>query len=261
MMDVTTTPTDVHHVVEGPPDSPALVLANSLGSTLAMWEPQIEELAARFRVIRFDLRGHGRSPVPPGPYALDDLGADVVALLDRLEIARAHVVGVSLGGMTAMWLGIHAPERVDRLVLCCTSAKLGPPSGWAERARLVREHGTGAVAATVVARWLTPAYAVTHPAEVARLRAMIAATPPEGYAGCCAAIEHMDLEGDLHRIEAPTLVVAGADDPATPPDHAARIAARVPGARMAVVPHSAHLANLEQPGEVTDLIVRHLRVA
>jgi 3-oxoadipate enol-lactonase len=250
---------EVHHLVEGPREAPALVLINSLGSNLAMWEPQIDELAGPFRVVRFDLRGHGASPVPPGPYALADLGADVVALLDRLEIERAHVAGVSLGGMTAMWLAIHAPERMQRLVLCCTSAKLGPPESWAQRARLVREQGTGAVADAVVARWLTPGYAARHPELRTRLRAMIAATPAEGYAGCCAAIEHMDLEPELERITAPTLVIAGADDPSTPPDHGARIAARVPGARMAVVPDSAHLANIQQAGEVSSLILRHLQ--
>jgi 3-oxoadipate enol-lactonase len=250
---------EVHQLVEGPEEAPALVLINSLGSNLAMWEPQIEELVGPFRVVRFDLRGHGASPVPPGPYALADLGADVVALLDRLGVERAHVAGVSLGGMTAMWLGINAPERVERLVLCCTSAKLGPPEAWADRARLVREQGTQAVADAVVSRWLTPGYAARHPDLRARLRAMIAATPAEGYAGCCAAIEHMDLEPDLAAITAPTLVVAGADDPATPPDHGARIAAGIPGARMAVVPDSAHLANIQQAGEVSSLILRHLQ--
>ena len=251
----------VHHVVEGPPDAPALVLANSLGSTLAMWEPQIEQLAAEFRVVRFDLRGHGRSPVPPGPYALTDLAEDVIALLDRLGIARAHVAGVSLGGMIAMRLGIDAPERVDRLVLCCTSARLGPPSAWEDRIRLVRAQGTEALADTVVARWFTPAWAAANPERVRRLREMIASTPDEGYAGCCAAIQHMDLHDELPRISAPTLVIAGADDPATPPDHGARIAAAIPGARMAVVPHSAHLANIEQADEVTARILDHLRVA
>jgi len=252
------TAVDVHHVVEGPDDAPALVLVNSLGSTLAMWEPQIEDLAAQFRVVRFDLRGHGRSPVPPGPYALDDLGGDVVALLDRLGIARAHVAGVSLGGMTAMWLGVHAPERVDRLVLCCTSAKLGPPQGWRDRAALVRAEGTEAVADSVVARWVTPPWAAAHPEEFHRLRTMIASTPAEGYAGCCAAIEHMDQEDDLHRIAAPALVISGADDPSTPPDHGARIAARIPGARMAVIPRAMHLANIEQADQVTERIVDHL---
>jgi 3-oxoadipate enol-lactonase len=251
----------LHHVVEGPPDAPALVLANSLGSTLAMWEPQIDRLAAELRVVRFDLRGHGRSPVPPGPYTLTDLAEDVIALLDRLEIPRAHIAGVSLGGMIAMRLAIDVPDRVDRLVLCCTSAKLGPPSAWDERIRIVREQGTEALADTVVGRWFTPAWAAANPDQVRRLREMIASTPDEGYAGCCAAIRDMDLEPELPRITAPTLVIAGADDPATPPDHGARIAAAIPGARMAVVPHSAHLANIEQADEVTTRILEHLRVA
>lgn len=255
------TTVDVHHVVEGPPDAPALVLLNSLGSTLAMWEPQIDALAARFRVVRLDLRGHGRSPVPPGPYSLADIGGDVLALLDRLGIARAHLAGVSLGGMTTMWLAIHAPERIDRIVLCCTSAKLGPPSKWADRARLVRAEGTGAVADAVVARWVSPAWAVAHPEEFRRLREMVTSTPAEGYAGCCAAIEVMDQEDELAGIGAPTLVIAGADDPATPPDHGALIAARVPGARMAVIPHAMHLANIEQAPLVTERIIDHLRVA
>ena len=172
------TAVDLHHVVEGPDDAPALVLLNSLGSTLAMWEPQIEALAARFRVVRCDTRGHGRSPVPPGPYSLADIGGDVVALLDTLGIARAHVAGVSLGGMTALWLAIHAPERVDRIVPCCTSAKLGPPQVWRDRAALVRAEGTGAVADAVVARWVTPAWAAAHPAGYRGLRDTIASTPP-----------------------------------------------------------------------------------
>lgn len=248
---------DVHHVETGAAQAPAVVLINSLGSTLEMWEPQVAPLAVGHRVVRFDLRGHGRSPVPPGPYTLADLGADVVALLDRLGIERASICGLSLGGMVAMWLGAHAPERVDRLALCCTSAALGPPEMWRDRAALVRAEGTAAVADAVVDRWLTPGYAHAHPGERDRLRAMIAATPAEGYASCCAAIEHMDLDGALERIAAPTLVVAGADDPATPPDHGARIAARIPGARMAVVADAAHLANVQQPGEITALLLRH----
>ncbi|HEY8582202.1 MAG TPA: 3-oxoadipate enol-lactonase [Capillimicrobium sp.] len=249
----------VHHAEDGPAGGSTVVFVNSLGSTLEMWEPQARALAAHHRVVRFDLRGHGRSPVPPGPYALDDLGADVLALMDRLEIERASLCGLSLGGMVAMWTAIAAPQRVDRLALCCTSAALGPPEAWRERAALVRSSGTEAVADAVVGRWLTPGFAAEHPDERARLRAMIAATPAEGYAGCCAAIERMDLERHLHRITAPTLVVAGADDPATPPDHAQRIAAAIPGARAHVVDGAAHLANVEQPARVTALLAAHLR--
>jgi 3-oxoadipate enol-lactonase len=248
----------VHHRLDGPPDAPALLLINSLGADLSMWDPQLPALSARFRVIRYDARGHGRSPVPPGRYALDDLGRDALDLLDRLGVARAHVCGLSLGGMTAMWLAAHAPERVDRLVLFCTSALLGPPAGWAERAAKVRAGGTGAVAGAVVGRWLTPGYAAAHPGQVRRLREMVAATPPIGYAGACAAIEEMDLRPDLPGIVAPTLVVAGADDPATPPAHGAAIAAAIPGARLEIVAGAAHLASYEQAATANRLILEAL---
>jgi 3-oxoadipate enol-lactonase len=258
MRTVTSTATEMHHVVEGPPDAPPLVLLNSLGSSLAMWEPQMDALAARFRVIRCDARGHGRSPVPPGPYAIADFGTDVIALLDRLGIARAHVAGLSLGGMTAMWLAINAPERIDRLVLCCTSARVSAPEVFLDRAARVQAEGTAVVAPGVVSLWLTPEYAAEQPALVARLEAMVAATPADGYAASCVAIAEMDLEDDLARIAAPTLVIAGAEDLALPPDHGARVAARIPGTRMTVVPHAAHLGNLEQPAEFTELIAGHL---
>ncbi|MDR7273718.1 bifunctional 3-oxoadipate enol-lactonase/4-carboxymuconolactone decarboxylase PcaDC [Catenuloplanes atrovinosus] len=248
----------LHHVVDGPVDAPPLLLLNSLGSDLSMWEPQLPALSRRFRVIRCDTRGHGLSPVPPGDYALDDLGRDALALLDRLGVASAHLVGLSLGGMVGMWLAAHAPERVRRLVLCCTSARLGPPQGWAERARTVRAHGTGAVADAVTGRWLTPAFAETHPDLVRRLKDMIIKTPAEGYAGACAAIEHMDQRADLARIAAPTLVIAGRDDPATPPAHARLIADGIPGARLEVLPEAAHLASVERADAVTALLLDHL---
>jgi 3-oxoadipate enol-lactonase len=250
---------ELHHVVEGPEDAPVLVLIGSLGTTLAMWEPQIDALADELRVIRVDLRGHGRSPVVPGPYDLADLGADVLAVLDRLGVRRAHVAGLSLGGMVAMWLAANAPERIGRMVLCSTSARLRPASGWAERAAVVREHGTGAIADGVVSRWLTPSYAADHPETLRRLRAMLAETPDEGYAAACEVIGRMDLEDELARIDAPTLVIAGAEDPAMPPDHAAHIAARIPDARMAVVADAAHLVNVQQPADVAARLLRHVR--
>jgi 3-oxoadipate enol-lactonase len=253
-------PVAVHHREDGPPDAPPLLLINSLGADLSMWEPQIPALGERFRVIRYDARGHGRSPVPPGRYALADLAGDALDLLDRLGVARAHVCGLSLGGMTAMWLAAHAPERVDRLVLFCTSALLGPTAGWAERAAKVRAEGAGAVAEAVVARWVTPGYAAAHPGEMRRLREMVAATPAIGYAGSCAAIEEMDLRPDLPLIGAPTLVVAGADDPATPPAHGAAIAAAIPGARLEVVAQAAHLASYEQAATANRLILEALDV-
>ena len=249
---------DVHHVVEGPADAPVVVLGGSLGSTLEMWDAQVPALTGRFRVVRYDARGHGRSPVPAGPYVLDDLVDDLLALLDRLEVQRAHLVGLSLGGMTAMRLAAREPSRVDRLALLCTSARFPTSSPWAERAVTVRAEGTAAIAAAVVDRWFTPQRRAADPALVDRMRAMVAATPAEGYASCCAAIQHMDLTADLPRIGAPTLALAGADDPATPPEHLAAIADAVPGARLLVLPQAAHLANVERPAEVNAALLAHL---
>lgn len=248
----------VYSIVDGPAGAPVLVLANSLGTTVDMWEPQLPALARRFRVVRFDTRGHGRSAVPHGPYTIGDLGGDVLALLDELGVARAHFCGLSLGGMVGMWLAAHAPQRIDRLVLCCTSARPTAPESWARRAATVRAEGTAAIAELVVGRWLTPEYAHREPDLVARLRAMLAATPAEGYASCCDVIQTLDLTPVLHRITAPTLVLHGADDPAFLPSHGADIAAAVPGARLALVRNAAHLANVEQVDAVTALIVDHL---
>ncbi|AGL17806.1 3-oxoadipate enol-lactonase [Actinoplanes sp. N902-109] len=248
-----------HHELTGPAGAPPLLLINSLGADLSMWDPQVDALSAEFRVIRYDARGHGASAVPEGRYALADLGRDALDLLDHLGIARAHVCGLSLGGMTGMWLAAHAPDRVDRLILCCTSALLGPKSMWAGRAATVLRDGTGAIADAAVRRWVTPGFAAAHPRAVARLREMVAATPPVGYAGACAAIEDLDLRADLARITAPTLVIAGADDPATPPAHGAAIAAGIAGARFEVLSPAAHLATYEQPETVNRILLEALR--
>lgn len=244
--------------VDGPPSAPTVVLANSLGSTPAMWDPQYPPLANRLRVVRYDHRGHGESPVPPAPYELADLGADAIALLDRLGLERVHWCGLSLGGMVGMWMAINAPERIDRLVLCCTSARLGPPEMWIERASTVRAQGVRAIADTGMERWLSPAFMKREPETAARVKAMLIATPAEGYAACCGVIERMDQVEQLGRISAPTLVVAGAEDPATPPDHAELIASRIPGARLEIVPDARHLATIEQPEAMTELILGHL---
>ncbi len=254
-----TAPVAVHHQVDGPDGAPVLVLSGSLGSALEIWEPQVAALARHFRVVRYDLRGHGRSPVPPGPYEIADLGADLIALLDRLGVARAHLCGLSLGGMLSLWTAAHHPERVDRLIVCCTSALLGPPEMWLERATLVSARGTIAVADTVLSRWFTPALQQRDPALVARMRAMLVATPAAGYAACCGAIQRMDLRPDLAAIRAPALAIAGASDPSTPPAHLSRIASAIAGCRLAIIDGAAHLANVEQPERATALILEHLR--
>jgi 3-oxoadipate enol-lactonase len=249
---------EVHHAVVGPKDAPALVLSNSLGTDMRMWDPQVEALSRHFRLVLYDTRGHGRSPVPPGPYTLAELGQDVLALLDRLKIDRASLCGVSLGGMTGMWLGAHAADRIERLVLCCTAAFLPPADAWAQRAADVRAAGsTEVVADAVLSRWLTAAGAAADPERLAWLRAMLLATPAEGYASCCAVIEHLDVRDALASIRAPTLAVAGAEDPATPALHLREIADGIPGARLEVLDGAAHLANLERADELNRLVIEH----
>ncbi|MFI1912356.1 3-oxoadipate enol-lactonase [Nocardia sp. NPDC020380] len=250
----------VRYVEDGPRGGRPIVLSGSLGSDLRMWEPQLAALTgAGYRVIRYDLRGHGDSPVPPGPYTLADLGSDVLALLDRLDIAAADFVGLSLGGMIGMWLAEQAPERLRTLTLCCTSAELGPPSGWSERARLVRAEGIQAISQSVVQRWFTPSWLAANPERTRDYEKMVAATPSEGYAACCAAIETMDIATGLPGITTPTLVISGAEDPATPPPHGRRTATAIPGAKFEIVSPGAHLASAEQPAVINDLILRHLK--
>lgn len=242
---------------DGPVDAPVLLLSNSLGSTMEMWAPQVESLSRYFRLLRYDSRGHGRSDVPAGAYSLDRLGRDVVELLDALGLDRVHFCGVSKGGMVGQWLGYRAPERIDRLILSNTSAYMGPPSGWDARINAAREGGMAAIADAVVERWFTSEFRAAGSDVFAGARAMIVATDPVGYAGCCAAIRDMDLRPTAPLIARPTLVIAGADDPATPPSEGEAIAAAVPGSRVALVP-GAHLANLERPADYLAVVLDFL---
>lgn len=235
-----------------------IAFTGSLGTDLTMWKPQADPLRQRFRVLRYDIRGHGASPVPSGPYSIADLGSDLLTLLDRLEIERAFLCGLSIGGMISMWTAARAPERVQRLLLCCTSAQLAPPNSWYERAATVREHGVGAVADAVLERWFTPGFRERQSSVLERMRGILSATPREGYAGCCEAIAEMDLRGDLPSITAPTLVIAAEDDPSTPPEHGRLIADLIPAARFELVSHARHLVSIERAELVTALILRFL---
>ena len=250
---------ELNHRINGPYDAPVVVVSNSLGASMEMWAPQVPALSVRFRVLRYDQRGHGDSAVPPGPYDISDMGRDVLDLLDQNEIERAHFCGLSMGGSTGMWLAANAPERIDRLVLLCTSAHFGNPEMWIERAATVREQGTEAVADAGIGRWFTDAFREREPAITARFRAMIASQPDAGYAELCGVLQRLDVRDELARIAAPTLVIAGAQDPSTPPEpHAQLIAGRIPGARLEVLDPGAHLINVERAEEVTDLILNHL---
>jgi 3-oxoadipate enol-lactonase len=242
---------------DGPEDAPVLVLSNSLGTALAMWDPQIRRFAEHFRVLRYDSRGHGRSDATPGPYTIAGLGRDALALLDALGLARVHFCGVSKGGMVGQWLGINAPERVERLVLCNTSAHIGAPEVWNERIEAVRARGMAAIVQGVIDRWFTEDFQKRAPETVAEISAMLLATPPEGYVACCAAVRDMDQRADLPRVAAPTLVIAGRHDQATPPEHSRLIAERIPNARLAML-DAAHLSNVEADEAFTTAVLDFL---
>jgi 3-oxoadipate enol-lactonase len=245
--------------LEGQEGAPVVVLGNSLGTTRAVWEPQQALLRRHFRLLRYEHRGHDGSPAPAGPYTIGQLGADVLALLDGYGIERAAYCGISLGGMVGLWLAANAPGRIAALGLCCTSAYLPPASLWAERARRVRSAGMGAIAQQMVAgRWFTPLFSARQPSVPASFVVQLQATDPEGYAGCCEAIAAMDLRPSLASITAPTLVIAAAEDPATPPWHGAVIASGIAGARLAVIRGAAHLANVSAPGEVGSALLGFL---
>jgi len=244
--------------VDGPPSAPALLLANSLGTTTAMWDDQVDALAQRFLVVRFDHRGHGESTATKGPYTLELLGRDALAVLDDLGIDTASICGLSIGGAVAMWVAANAPARVERLVVCCSAPRFGPPQQWAERAALVRKEGAVTLLDVLMQRWFTPE--LDDPAGLvrARVQEMLETVEAEGYAGCCEALGALDLTEQLGAIGAPTLVLSGALDPVIPPEVAYDLADRIRGSSLIVLAEAAHLANIEQPARVTDAVLSHL---
>jgi 3-oxoadipate enol-lactonase len=246
----------LRHRIDGPDDAPLLVLVNSLGTTLELWDRNVDAWTSGLRVLRYDARGHGGSDVPPGPYTVEQLGRDVLGLLDELGIERASFCGISLGGATCLWLAANAPERIERLVVACSSARFGEPSGWFERAELVRREGVEAIADAVVGRWFTP----SAPREVVdACRAMLVSTPRAGYAATCEAVGGWDFRERLGEVRADTLIIAGADDPAAPMDDQELIAERVPSSRLVVIERAAHLANVERADEFSELVEAHVR--
>jgi 3-oxoadipate enol-lactonase len=235
----------IHYRLDGPVGAPALMLSNSLGTDLGLWERQLPVLGG-YRLLRWDARGHGRSDAPAGPYTMEQLSRDALALLDAAGIARTAYAGVSMGGAIGQWLAMNAPERIAGLVLANTAAQFGTPEVWNSRIETVLRDGMGAVTPAVLERWFTPAFQARDPAEVDRVKAMLLATPPLGYAGCSAAIRDTDFRADLGRISAPTLVIGGEHDPATPPEKARELAANIPGAALVLL-DAAHLSGNERP--------------
>jgi 3-oxoadipate enol-lactonase/4-carboxymuconolactone decarboxylase len=252
MPDVETPAGRLHYRVDGPEDGVPLLLINSLGTTLSLWSAQAAAWSNRYRVIRYDARGHGGSSVPPGEYTLDDLGRDAVHVLDAAGVESAHVCGISLGGLTAMWLGVNRPLRVRALIIANTAARVGTPERWTERIAKVRNEGMNAIADLAMSNWFTPAFREREAATVARFHRMVATCSPDGYAGCCAALRDADLRPAISRIRARALVVAGDQDPSTPLADAEFIREAVPGATLLTLT-AAHLTNVE----CADSFTRH----
>jgi len=243
--------------VEGRDDGPTLMLSNSLGCTMAMWEPQLGALAKQFRVIRYDRRGHGQSGAPAGPYAMERFGRDVLAILNALKIEKTHWCGLSMGGMVGQWLGANAPERFDRMILANTSCYYPDPTNWDNRIKAVQEGGLAAVADAVIAGWLTAGFREREPAATARMKAMLLSAPPAGYIACCQALRTLDQRDLLPRVSRPTLVIAGRQDPATPVAAGEYIRAHIPGASMTIL-DAAHISNVEQPQAFTEAVIGFL---
>lgn len=237
---------DLFYELTGPAGAPVVAFSNSLGTTLEMWDALVPALSGGYRCLRYDTRGHGRSEVAAAPTRIDDLGDDLAGLLDTLGVERAHVVGLSLGGMTAQAFAARRPERVDSLVLMATAAHLPPPEMWLERAATVRAQGMAAIVDAVLSRWFTASFADRVPAALRPVRDRFLAIHPEGYAACCEAIAAMDLREVIGSIGAPTLIIAGAEDPATPVALVEEIRSRLPDAELLVLPRAAHLLAVER---------------
>ncbi len=243
--------------VEGRDSGPTLMLSNSLGSTMQMWEPQMAAFTKLYRVVRYDRRGHGKSGVPPGPYSMERFGKDVLAILDDLNIEKVHWCGLSMGGMVGQWLGANAPQRIDRMILANTSCYYPDPTNWNNRIKAVKEGGIVSVADAVIAGWLTADFRERNPQVAARMKAVLVASPVEGYIACCEALSKLDQRDLLPKIKARTLVIAGRKDMSTPVEAGEYIRSHIPGASMTLL-DAAHISNVEQPHDFTEAVIGFL---
>jgi 3-oxoadipate enol-lactonase len=247
----------ISYTVEGPPERPVLLFINSIGTTRDLWLPQIPALVGTYRVVRYDARGHGSSSVPPGNYSIAQLGRDALAILDAEGARQAHICGISLGGLTAMWLGVNARDRVSSLVLANTAARIGSVQSWTDRIALVQERGMRAVAEMAIPRWFSPGYRQRHDEVVTQFKTMVETCPTAGYLGCCAALRDEDLREAISNISCPALVVAGSTDEATPPEGLRFIHEQVAGSKMLTL-DAAHLSNVEQSEAFTSALMGFL---
>jgi 3-oxoadipate enol-lactonase len=240
----------IHYKLEGSEKASVLMFSNSLGTDLTMWDAQAAEMAMKFRVLRYDQRGHGQSSSPVGPYTIEKLGRDVLALLDFLHFDKVDFCGLSIGGQIGMWLGANAPERLTRLIISNTSAKIGTHDGWNQRIDTVRKEGMKVVALAVIERWFTPAFRAKEPQRVARVQRLLENVNIEGYVGCCAAVRDFDAREKLSGIRTPALVIAGTHDPATTAAEGRWAADQIPGATYVEL-DAAHLSNIEAQDKFT----------
>jgi 3-oxoadipate enol-lactonase len=245
-------------LVEGPENAPVLMFSNSLSSNLTMWDAQAEALKGTFRIVRYDSRGHGKSTAPPGPYSIAGLGADALAIMDALKIGKAHWCGLSKGGMVGQWLLTHHPERIGKAVLANTSAQMPPAELWNGRIRNVAQNGMAVIVEATIDRWFTKRFQEAAPAEIARVKKMIAATPAQGYCGCCGAIRDMDQRDSIMGIRNPVLLISGAHDPATTPTMMGLLRERISGAQWLSL-DASHISNIEQPDAFTQALKDFLR--
>ena len=243
----------------GREDAPVLVLSCSLGTTLALWEPQLRAFARSFRVLRYDMRGHGGSTVTAGPYSIEMLGQELLGLLDGLGVSTARYCGISIGGMIGQWLAVHAPERFVRMVFSNTAAKIGTAEGWNQRIEQVRREGMRGVADAVIARWFTDSFAEAQPQTIAAMRQMLLACDPEGYTAACAAIRDMDLRAQLSDIRMPVCILGGSHDPVTTMEDAAWLHKQIGRSQLSALPAS-HIANVEAAGEFNAAVLQFLEV-
>jgi len=243
--------------VQGDTDAPVLMLSNSLGTTHRMWDDQVKPFTQHFRLVRYDRRGHGQSGCPKGPYTMEQLGRDVLAIIDALDVEKVHWCGLSMGGMVGMWLGANAPERINKLILSNTAAYYADKTPWNDRIRTVREKGLASIVNANMERWFTKDFRARSPQAVQRMADMFLTTPLEGYVGCCEAVRDMDHREILKEIAAPTLVIAGRHDPATTVENAEFIRSRIPRANMTLV-DAAHISNVEQPHDYAEIVLGFL---
>jgi 3-oxoadipate enol-lactonase len=248
----------IHVEITGDEHAPALMLSNSLGTNLHMWDDQVPEFSKHFRVVRYDRRGHGQSGVPKGPYSMERFGRDVISVLDELEIEKTNWCGLSMGGMVGQWLGANAPDRVDKLVLSNTNYNYADKAPWNDRIKFVQEKGLAQLVDPNMERWFTKDFRARAPETIARMKEIFLTTEVPGYVACCEAIRDMNFTASNPSIGAPTLVIVGKQDPATPPAAGEAIAKQIKGAKLAAL-DAAHISNMEQPKLYTETVLDFLR--